>query len=154
MRLKFSDRKFCCAELSANGCSGGSQLFSLQNCGKVSITDTLLVIQWMPSGPPWSTTASPRATAGTPPWPPCSSPLWLSSSSATQPGFCSISTKQFRWNGYKNYLCPKICYIQMVQYGTIKSWPWWADNLSRWNHLMLVVNSSINIVIYTAKVMI
>ena len=40
----------------------------------------------------------------------------------------------------------------MVQYGTTKSWPWWADNLSRWNHLMLVVNSSINILIYTAKV--
>ena len=35
-----SDWKFCCDELSANGCSGGSQLFGLQNCGKVSITDT------------------------------------------------------------------------------------------------------------------
>ena len=40
----------------------------------------------------------------------------------------------------------------MVHYSTIQSWPVWADNLSRWNHLMLVVNSSINILIYTAKV--
>ena len=45
-----------------------------------------------------------------------------------------------------------IPHIQMVHYGTIQSWPGWADNLTRWNHLMLVVNSSINIVIYTAKV--
>ena len=40
----------------------------------------------------------------------------------------------------------------MVHYGTIEFWPEWADNLTRWNHLMLVTNSSINIVIYTAKV--
>ena len=40
----------------------------------------------------------------------------------------------------------------MVHYGTIQFWPVWADNLTRLNHLMLVVNSSINIIIYTAKV--
>jgi hypothetical protein len=43
MSLKISDRKFCCAELSADGCSGGSQLFSLQNCGKVCIGKQLLI---------------------------------------------------------------------------------------------------------------
>ena len=42
--------------------------------------------------------------------------------------------------------------FQMVHYGTIQFWPAWADNLTRLNHLMLVVNSSVNILIYTAKV--
>jgi len=41
--------------------------------------------------------------------------------------------------------------VQMLQYGTIQHWPGWADNLTRWNHLMLVINSSSNIVIYVAK---
>ena len=40
----------------------------------------------------------------------------------------------------------------MVQYGTLLHWPPWADNLTRWNHLMLVINSSSNIIIYVAKV--
>ena len=42
--------------------------------------------------------------------------------------------------------------VQMMQYGTIKHWPTWADNLTRWNHLMLVINSSSNIFIYVIKV--
>ena len=41
---------------------------------------------------------------------------------------------------------------QMVQYGKLLFWPNWADNLTRWNHLMLVINSSSNIIIYVAKV--
>eukprot|EP00092_Neocalanus_flemingeri_P105384 GFUD01135086.1.p1 GENE.GFUD01135086.1~~GFUD01135086.1.p1 ORF type:complete len:137 (-),score=35.16 GFUD01135086.1:27-398(-) len=41
--------------------------------------------------------------------------------------------------------------VQMIQFGTIQFWPVWADNLTRWNHLMLVVNSSINILVYMAK---
>ena len=40
----------------------------------------------------------------------------------------------------------------MVQYGTLLHWPPWAENLTRWNHLMLVINSSSNIIIYVAKV--
>ena len=40
----------------------------------------------------------------------------------------------------------------MLTYGTIKDWGGWADCLTRWNHLMLVINSSSNIVIYVAKV--
>ena len=51
---------------------------------------------------------------------------------------------------------PKLSLInisaQMVQYGTLLHWPTWADNLTRWNHLMLVINSSSNIIIYVAKV--
>lgn len=41
---------------------------------------------------------------------------------------------------------------QMLTYGTIKDWDGWADSLTRWNHLMLVINSSSNIIIYVAKV--
>ena len=41
---------------------------------------------------------------------------------------------------------------QMLQYGTIHYWPSWADKLTRWNHLMLAINSSSNIIIYVAKV--
>ena len=40
----------------------------------------------------------------------------------------------------------------MYSYGTIKFWPEWIDFLTRLNHLLLAVNSSINIIIYTAKV--
>ena len=43
-------------------------------------------------------------------------------------------------------------FLQMVRYRTIQFWPSWADNLTRFNHLSLVINSSINIIIYTAKV--
>lgn len=39
----------------------------------------------------------------------------------------------------------------MIQYGSLLHWPPWADNLTRWNHLMLVINSSSNIIIYVAK---
>ena len=39
----------------------------------------------------------------------------------------------------------------MLQYGTLLHWPSWANDLTRWNHLMLVINSSSNIIIYVAK---
>ena len=45
-----------------------------------------------------------------------------------------------------------IVLYEMIKYGTIKIWPEWADVLSRINHFMLVFNSSVNIVIYTLKV--
>lgn len=41
--------------------------------------------------------------------------------------------------------------VQMVQYETIQFWPEWTEILARWSHLLLVINSSINIVIYNAK---
>jgi len=41
--------------------------------------------------------------------------------------------------------------FQMLHFGTIVIWPDWADVLTRCNHLMLVINSSVNIIIYTAK---
>ena len=41
---------------------------------------------------------------------------------------------------------------QMIRYGELIAWPRWADLLSKWNHFMLAVNSSINIVIYVIKV--
>jgi len=41
--------------------------------------------------------------------------------------------------------------VQMVQYGTMNEWSAWANVMSRWNHMMLAVNSSINIIIYVAK---
>ena len=44
-----------------------------------------------------------------------------------------------------------ICY-QMIQYGNIIQWPPWAERLTRWNHVMLVTNSSFNIVIYVFQV--
>ena len=37
---------------------------------------------------------------------------------------------------------------QMIEYGNILEWPPWAERLTRWNHVMLVTNSSVNIVIY------
>jgi len=40
---------------------------------------------------------------------------------------------------------------QMYNYGEIKEWPPWIDGLTRLNHVLLAFNSSINIVIYTAK---
>ena len=40
----------------------------------------------------------------------------------------------------------------MYNYGEIKHWPPWIDNMTRLNHVLLALNSSINIVIYTAKV--
>ena len=42
--------------------------------------------------------------------------------------------------------------FQMYNYGEIKHWPPWIDVLTRLNHVLLALNSSINIVIYTAKV--
>jgi len=41
--------------------------------------------------------------------------------------------------------------FQMIWFGTIEQWPKWADNLAQWNHLLLVVNSSGNILIYIVK---
>ena len=41
---------------------------------------------------------------------------------------------------------------QMYNHGKIKDWPPWVDTLTRWNHVLLALNSSINIVIYAAKV--
>ena len=38
--------------------------------------------------------------------------------------------------------------------GELMSWPPWAEQLCRFNHLMLAVNASINILIYVAKVFI
>jgi len=46
-------------------------------------------------------------------------------------------------NGYEAY--------QMVAFGELADWPPWAEVLSRWNHLMLATNASINIFIYVAK---
>ena len=40
----------------------------------------------------------------------------------------------------------------MYTFGKIKHWPEWIDVLTRLNHVLLALNSSINIVIYTAKV--
>ena len=37
---------------------------------------------------------------------------------------------------------------QMIEYGNILEWPPWAERLTRLNHVMLVTNSSVNIVIY------
>lgn len=41
--------------------------------------------------------------------------------------------------------------VQIVHSESLISWPQWAENLSYFNHLLLVINSSINILIYTAK---
>ena len=41
---------------------------------------------------------------------------------------------------------------QMIRYGRLIAWPLWADILSKLNHFMLAVNSSINIIIYVIKV--
>ena len=41
---------------------------------------------------------------------------------------------------------------QMLKYGELRFWPEWADFLSKWNHFMLTVNSSVNIFIYVIKV--
>merc|ERR1712012_830631 len=38
--------------------------------------------------------------------------------------------------------------VQMIEYGNILEWPPWAERLTRLNHVMLVTNSSVNIVIY------
>ena len=38
--------------------------------------------------------------------------------------------------------------------GELMSWPPWAEVLCRFNHLMLAINSSINIIIYMAKVIV
>ena len=40
---------------------------------------------------------------------------------------------------------------QMIYFGSLVYWPEWANNLTYINHLMLVINSSINILIYAAK---
>ena len=42
----------------------------------------------------------------------------------------------------------------MIQHGNIMHWPPWAERLTRWNHVMLVANSSFNIVIYVFQVLI
>ena len=41
---------------------------------------------------------------------------------------------------------------QVLNYGELRYWPPWASLLSKWNHLMLTVNSSVNIFIYVIKV--
>ena len=41
---------------------------------------------------------------------------------------------------------------QMIEYGNILEWPPWAERLTRLNHVMLVTNSSANIVIYVFQV--
>jgi len=41
--------------------------------------------------------------------------------------------------------------FQMLCYGTIRYWPEALDTLTKLNHLLLAINSSVNIVIYTAK---
>ena len=41
---------------------------------------------------------------------------------------------------------------QMIEYGNILEWPPWAERLTRLNHVMLVTNSSVNIVIYVFQV--
>ena len=41
---------------------------------------------------------------------------------------------------------------QMIYYKELVMWPAWAEVLSRWNHFMLAVNASINILIYVVKV--
>ena len=40
----------------------------------------------------------------------------------------------------------------MIEYGNILEWPPWAERLTRLNHVMLVTNSSVNIVIYVFQV--
>ena len=46
------------------------------------------------------------------------------------------------------------CYeaYQVIYNGDLLYWPPWAEVLSRFNHLMLAVNASINILIYVVKV--
>ena len=41
--------------------------------------------------------------------------------------------------------------VQIIRDQNVMYWPQWAENLSYFNHLLLVINSSINILIYTAK---
>ena len=43
-------------------------------------------------------------------------------------------------------------YFQMFKYGEVKIWPNWATQLTYLNHLLFVINSSSNIIIYVAKV--
>ena len=57
---------------------------------------------------------------------------------------CCHSTKLVT-NTYEAY--------QMIYYGQLLTWPPWAEILSRWNHFMLAVNASINILIYVIKVL-
>ena len=40
---------------------------------------------------------------------------------------------------------------QMVLYGTNRYWPWLCDLLVKCSHLLLAINSSVNIAIFTAK---
>ena len=42
-------------------------------------------------------------------------------------------------------------FIQLYLYGEMKYWPSWIQTLVFLNHFALVVNSSINILIYTVK---
>jgi len=51
---------------------------------------------------------------------------------------------------------PRLCLniyeaIQMFKYGEVKIWPNWATQLTYLNHLLFVINSSSNIIIYVAK---
>ena len=41
--------------------------------------------------------------------------------------------------------------VQMLWYGELKHWPQWIETLVHLNHFALVVNSSINILIYACK---
>ena len=41
--------------------------------------------------------------------------------------------------------------IQFVMYGKLQNWPDWIQTLVHVNHFALVVNSSINILIYCCK---
>jgi ABC-type proline/glycine betaine transport system permease subunit len=41
--------------------------------------------------------------------------------------------------------------IQLAMYGKLKHWPDWIQTLVHVNHFALVVNSSINILIYCSK---
>ena len=50
------------------------------------------------------------------------------------------------------FLCNGREMFQMYEHGDIKEWPAWINHLTRINHVLLAFNSSINIVIYTAKV--
>merc|ERR1712123_334600 len=47
-------------------------------------------------------------------------------------------------NGYE-------VYHLIVKQDLLTDWPTWCDNVSSLSHLLLVINSSINIVIYTVK---
>ena len=57
--------------------------------------------------------------------------------------FLCCHSIRFGLNVYEGY--------QMLWYGDIVSWNWLCDILSRFSNLLLAINSSVNIAIYTAK---